>query len=249
MSNFVVIDDVEVDYEGRLLACQSSFDVFKVFKEICIEFDYRSFMIRRLPCERDEFIRDLVILSNWPPELLNAYDDKKFLRSSPFFLKLRNTTVPFEWDMDTVAELCPGDHGNTVKQLFKNYGHFNGVHIPASDIKGTRFVISFVGDRKPLQHSELVELVYFATCANDRLNVILEPDSKRVKKFSEREIQCLSWSASGKTCSEIAVILELSANTVNHYISSASKKLGCVNKTHAVARAIFDGVLIDESMT
>ena len=37
---------------------------------------------------------------------------------------------------------------------------------------------------------------------------------------------------------EIAVIAGLSEHTVNHYVTLATQKLGCSNRTQAVVRAI-----------
>ena len=61
--------------------------------------------------------------------------------------------------------------------------------------------------------------------------------------LSTNERLCLVWSACGKTSSEIAVILELSEHTVNHYFIIAANKLGANNRAQAVARAIKLGII------
>lgn len=67
--------------------------------------------------------------------------------------------------------------------------------------------------------------------------------------LSARERECLSWTAEGKTSEEIAIILELSVHTVNHYLTSAARKLNAVNRLHAVARAIRIGLLEDVDLS
>ena len=62
-------------------------------------------------------------------------------------------------------------------------------------------------------------------------------------QLSIRERECLTWTAEGKTSEEIAIILELSVHTVNHYLTSAARKLNAVNRLHAVARAMRLGLL------
>ena len=47
----------------------------------------------------------------------------------------------------------------------------------------------------------------------------------------------------GKTSGEIAAILKLSGHTVNHYLSAACQKLGAVNRTHAVSKALRAGLI------
>lgn len=61
--------------------------------------------------------------------------------------------------------------------------------------------------------------------------------------LSERERECLYWVSEGKTTEEIAVIISVSANTVNKYIVSAIHKFGAENRAMAIAVAIRAGVI------
>ena len=61
--------------------------------------------------------------------------------------------------------------------------------------------------------------------------------------LSEREHECLSWVSEGKTTEEIAVIVGVSANTVNSYITNAIQKFSASNRTMAIATAIRSGVV------
>jgi DNA-binding NarL/FixJ family response regulator len=55
--------------------------------------------------------------------------------------------------------------------------------------------------------------------------------------LNDRELECLTWSARGKTSPEIATILSLSKRTVNFHIENACRKLNVSTRTEAVARA------------
>ena len=57
------------------------------------------------------------------------------------------------------------------------------------------------------------------------------------------ELECLLWTAEGKTAEEVASILGLSVFTVNRYVSVAVRKLNCVNKHHAAIRALRGGLI------
>jgi DNA-binding CsgD family transcriptional regulator len=61
--------------------------------------------------------------------------------------------------------------------------------------------------------------------------------------LTARERECLHWCAEGKTSEDISVILGLSAHTVNHYLTNATKKLDAVNRLHAVTIAYKRGLL------
>lgn len=58
-----------------------------------------------------------------------------------------------------------------------------------------------------------------------------------------RELECVSWSARGKTSWETAVILEVTEPTVNFHLTNAMRKLGSVTRPHAVARAVALGLI------
>ncbi len=61
--------------------------------------------------------------------------------------------------------------------------------------------------------------------------------------LSERERECLRWVADGKTTDEIALILEVSPNTVNSYVTLAIQKLSASNRAMAIATAIRSGII------
>ncbi len=62
--------------------------------------------------------------------------------------------------------------------------------------------------------------------------------------LNDRELECLTWSARGKTSPEIAAILSLSKRTVNFHIENACRKLNVSTRTEAVVKAS-SGRLID----
>jgi len=56
--------------------------------------------------------------------------------------------------------------------------------------------------------------------------------------LTERERDCLKWTADGKTAWEIGQILRIAERTAIFHINKATQKLNAVNKTQATARAI-----------
>lgn len=61
--------------------------------------------------------------------------------------------------------------------------------------------------------------------------------------LSERERECLYWVSEGKTTDDIALIIGVSANTVNKYIVSSIHKFAASNRAMAIAIAIRNGVI------
>ena len=62
--------------------------------------------------------------------------------------------------------------------------------------------------------------------------------SDREFDLTERELECLFWIAEGKTSDEIAVILGISRNTINNYITSVMRKTATKTRSEAIAYAV-----------
>lgn len=56
--------------------------------------------------------------------------------------------------------------------------------------------------------------------------------------LTDRELECLFWIAEGKTSDEIAVILGISRNTINNYITSVMRKTATKTRSEAIAFAV-----------
>jgi DNA-binding CsgD family transcriptional regulator len=63
------------------------------------------------------------------------------------------------------------------------------------------------------------------------------------KKLTPRETQVITFTAYGKTRSEISQILSISEETVKAYIERTCRKLNAVNKTHAATVALTLGLI------
>ncbi len=62
-------------------------------------------------------------------------------------------------------------------------------------------------------------------------------------KLTAREIEVLRWVANGKSAREIGEILHIAKRTVDEHAQGAVRKLGAVNRTHAVALGLRDGII------
>lgn len=65
-----------------------------------------------------------------------------------------------------------------------------------------------------------------------------EGKQERDFDLTERELECLFWIAEGKTSDEIAMILGISRNTINNYITSVMRKTATKTRSEAIAFAV-----------
>jgi DNA-binding CsgD family transcriptional regulator len=74
----------------------------------------------------------------------------------------------------------------------------------------------------------------------------LEPGRKpeAAQALSPREVDAMTLIAIGYNRAQVANTLSISEHTLRVYIESARFKLGALNTTHAVARALSRGLII-----
>ena len=63
-------------------------------------------------------------------------------------------------------------------------------------------------------------------------------------RLTARERETLSWASQGKTAYEIGAILHIGQRTVEEHLATAARKLGAANRTHAVAIAIRNRIIV-----
>ncbi len=65
----------------------------------------------------------------------------------------------------------------------------------------------------------------------------------KARTLTSREIEVLTWVARGKSAWEIGEILDIAKRTVDEHVQTAVRKIGAVNRAHAVALAVRDQII------
>ncbi len=227
----------------EIQSLQSQFDVFRFLKRTADLFGFKGFLVLRLPLETSLLLSENAVISNLPAEFMNEFDRLGLMRGCGFFLKLRQSTVPVAFDFASVAEDRPAELVESARHLFAQFNYAQGFCMPVHDATGQRNAILFVGERSAMTYNEIVELTIICLHAFQKLMDVSVAAAKDVQVLTARELDCLRWTAAGKTSSDIAAILSLSEHTVNHYLNRAAKKLDTVNRTQAVAKALRRGLI------
>ncbi|KIN63698.1 Autoinducer-binding transcriptional regulator LuxR [Sulfitobacter noctilucicola] len=97
---------------------------------------------------------------------------------------------------------------------------------------------TFTEDKRP-------ELILIAHFLNEKA-LDLEPGRtpEAVQPLSPREVDAITLLAIGYSRAQVADSLSISEHTLRVYIESARFKLGAINTTHAVARALSRGLIV-----
>ena len=228
---------------AEIAGFKTQFDVFRFMKRVAESFGSKVFLVMTMPARTTLTLAGSSVITNWPPELIAFYDREGLLTSSPVVERLRNATVPFQYDINEVNGARKDGRNQQVTELFARFGMERGAYFPVHDSLGQRGAISLSGEREPFTFDEMLALSYIFIHVFDSLSALREMDRRPGETLTDREIDCLTWTAAGKTSAEIAEILTLSEHTVNHYLNRATKKLDTVNRTQAVVKAMKTGLI------
>lgn len=179
--------------------------------------------------------------SNYPAQWQACYDDEQYLQVDPTIAHCRNSLMPLLWT-DEVFRETP-----QLRQQAIAHGLCYGWSQSAQDPRGNQSILSVARSQGPVEMGEFYEKVgqttWLCTLVHTLMIERLHPIVPGRRVLSGRETEVLSWTAEGKTASEIACILTLSESTVNFHIRNVNSKLGVSKKTKAVSIAKDLGLL------
>ncbi len=180
--------------------------------------------------------------TSYPTEWIDRYTRHKYWEVDPVADLSHRTIRPFFWGQGPFLRRF----AKRQRRVFEEADAFDikyGLTIPIRGTRGELSVFNVVSSNK----AHLEEVVHdtqgqlFAAAADTHELVTQEveqADQRPQAELSRREKECLSWTLEGKTAGEIATILGISVSTVNQHASSASNKLGSLNKHHAAVQAL-----------
>lgn len=191
----------------------------------------------------------------WPTECSSAWIDKRMANHCPVTQKCGRVTDSFVWSSNSgdarwsksvlsVQQCEVLDH----LEQFVDGATTVPVHRPGGK---TGYVSWFLRDGARLE--ELHDRTYEATYLISHIFIRRVDELTALRKstflrrdnnpLTPREIECLTWAASGKTEEEIGMIIERSHETARFHLRNAVQKLNASNRTHAVAIACSRGMI------
>ena len=191
------------------------------------------FVVTYFPEAAKPGLIDNMVTTNWPKELLGRYENTDMFRQSRIVAALQKSILPIS------SETLLHARGNSIEQeadplaFYYSDGFSNTVGLSLHDATRRQYLLMLSGRRRISSDEEIGFLIVNAMRALDRFN----PCEHMNFGLSSRELDCLRWSAAGKSSEDIAIILALSAHTVNTYLKTAMRKLDTVNRVQAVAMA------------
>lgn len=182
-------------------------------------------------------------IHNYPPGWEEWFDDQGLGQADPVHRASHMTSVGFAWSaLERIIPLTQSDR--KVLEAARREGIGDGFTVPAHVPGEAHGSVSFAAETGIAlrgDHLPLTQLVgAFAFEAARRIRRMREPTSA-LPRLTDRQRECLTWAARGKSDWEIAQILGVSHETVIMHLKQARERYGVAKRTLLAVHALFDG--------
>lgn len=169
-------------------------------------------------------------------------------RRDPNSIHANCSNVPIEWTVEQMRV----KGSNRLYDALANAGIHGGISICSRSSQAVSRIDFYRGKPASASMPEQADLLMMASYAHQSAEHLLRQQgcgktaggkARPASALSEREVECLGWSANGKTSAEIGMILGISQRTVYFHLRSVSSKLGVYGTRHAISKAVMMGIV------
>jgi len=186
-------------------------------------------------------------VDNTPEEYRAQYSDLEGGKRDPIMQHCKHAATPIAWNQETYVVAGQGPKW----ELQAAYGYRTGIAVAAHLPRGLHFFIGADRDQALPADADVVsrlavDMQLFIAHAQDvALKVLfdLSEDEREAPCLTPRELEALRWTMEAKTAWEVGRILSISEQTAVRHLDNAACKLDCINKHHAVVKALRLGLV------
>ncbi|HJQ17018.1 MAG TPA: LuxR family transcriptional regulator [Allosphingosinicella sp.] len=189
---------------------------------------------------------DAVRLTTYDPNWVEIAVEKRLFVDDPIHAASAKTAVGFLWsDVGKLIELT--DRQKATLEAARKFGLAEGftvpVHVPG-EYQGTcsfgaRSLDNLAADALP--QAQLVGAFAFEAARRILRAKRRSSEIGQIPSLTDRQINCITLVAMGKSDWEIGRILDISQATAHEHVEAARKRYGVSKRTQLVIRALFDG--------
>ena len=178
---------------------------------------------------------------------VQRYLDQNYLRVDPVIIGCYQRFHPVDWKrLDWSSKPARAFQADAIAHGVGNQGFSVPIRGPVGQF--ALFTASHHGsdeDWAKFTETNRRDLILIAHEFNQKA-LELEPGRReeQSRSLSPREVEAMTLIAMGYSRAQIAETLSISEHTLRVYVESARSKLGGLNTTHAVARALSRGIIV-----
>jgi DNA-binding CsgD family transcriptional regulator len=176
-----------------------------------------------------------------PADALATFDRQMQDQDNFLSRHVRRSPLPLAWQ---VAQICAVNNGSACAAL-RAYGITHGVSV---GVRGehslSRIDFYRLGQSPAYSATEQSDLMLLASYLHEAGHLLWrQQECQALPVLTEREHECLYWSAGGKTSKETAMILGISQHTVYFHLKNAAGKFQVNSTRQAITQAIWRGLV------
>ena len=242
------MNSIENTFQEFIDAIQTAGDA-KAFERIA------SRLAQRLGFQRFAYLRlsgeAPMLISSYPRSWTSRYFHLGYQQLDPVVLRARVERDLFSWR----GAACAPAGSRAQRQLFdeaKAFGIRSGITVPIRGGFGRMAAFTLATDDREIDLDRLAgewrDIIhqaglYFHVHVAARLGAAFVTPQLPESELTQRERQCLAWTAQGKTVAEIAVLVAIAPRTVVFHLENVRRKLDAVSIAQCVAIALRRGLL------
>ncbi|MCK1479507.1 autoinducer binding domain-containing protein [Bradyrhizobium sp. 197] len=192
-----------------------------------------------------------MLISSYPKSWTSRYFHLGYQQLDPVVLRARVERDLFSWG----GAACAPAGSRAQRQFFDEattFGIRSGITVPIRGGFGRMAAFTLATDDRKTDLDRLAgecrDIIhqaglYFHVHVAARLDAAFVTRQLTRSELSQRERQCLAWTAQGKTVADIAVLVAIAPRTVVFHLENARRKLGAASIAQCVAIALRRGLL------
>ncbi len=184
---------------------------------------------------------------SYPPEWVQHYIANEYMRVDPVILACFHRFHPVDWSrLDWSSKAAKKFRLDAVEFGVGNQGY----SVPMRGPNGQFAMFTVSHSCSENRWADLTmtyqrDIILIAHFLNQKvLELKSGKNANAARALSPREVDSLTYLAMGYGRGQVADMLSISEHTLRAYIESARFKLGALNTTHAVARALSEGQIL-----
>jgi LuxR family transcriptional regulator, quorum-sensing system regulator BjaR1 len=217
--------------------------VAATFSGAAAKFGFGSLGINDLP-RPGEGANPVIPAESTPSGFRDCYIEERFYLVDHIAAHARATYEPFRYAEAPYPRALARDH-ERFKQALDTFGMGRGLIVPLGRTANIPACVWLAGENPDLDDDANRAIQLIALFAAAKARVLFRPPDAgpQLSPLTPRERDVLTWVAQGKSAWQIGEILNIAKRTVDEHTKNATRKLGALNRTHAVAIALRDQVI------
>jgi len=231
---------------AALLECSTETEWLETLLQLGSEHGYEKTLLAVLP-DRVTLLEDAFVRSNYPAQWRSTYDSTKLFNIDPTVAHCVMRSTPLIWE----AKMFSSKSQKGMYEEACSYGIRSGLTLPFHGANGELGILCFVSDVQPgirFRNEALRNIPALSLLRDFAFEAALKFAQPSLltgvfPAVTRRELECLKWSASGRSSWEIGLILHCSERTVNFHLGNLRSKFNATSSRQAVVKAIRMGLI------